>query len=190
MSRQCNLSNVTQKYLETFYEILDKMIKGMTDVELTDSISYNFIVQMIPHHRAAIKMSKNLLQYTTNIPLQNIALQIIEEQTKSIDDMNGILLQCSCVKNTGQELCQYQRRINRIKQNMFSRMGNAGAVNSVNVNFMREMIPHHEGAIAMSEDTLQYEICPELVSVLDAIIASQKRGVEQMQELLQCIQEC
>lgn len=53
------------------------MIQGMTEAELTGSISDNFIVQMIPHHRAAIEMSGNILKYTTSIPLQEIALGII-----------------------------------------------------------------------------------------------------------------
>ena len=82
MSCPRQFSEVTKRYLCCFYEILDEMIDGMTKAELTDSISHNFIVQMIPHHRAAIEMSHNILNYTTNIPLQDIALQIISEQTK------------------------------------------------------------------------------------------------------------
>lgn len=38
----------------------------MTGVCLTDSISGNFIMQMIPHHTAAIEMSANILKYTTD----------------------------------------------------------------------------------------------------------------------------
>lgn len=53
------------------------MIQGMTSPELSCSISHNFIVQMIPHHRAAIEMSHNLLCYTTDIALQNIAVNTI-----------------------------------------------------------------------------------------------------------------
>lgn len=59
-------------------------IQEMTDAELGDSISNNFIIQMISHHRAAIKMSQNLLPYTTCVPLQEIASNIIESQNKSI----------------------------------------------------------------------------------------------------------
>lgn len=184
MNQRERLSHVTQRYLDAYYSILNEMICGMTQAELSDSISYNFIVQMVPHHRAAIEMSENLLQYTTNIPLQDIALQIIEEQTKSIENMQQIKKCCNRRNSTRRELCQYQAEMNRILQNMFSRMRNARVVNSINVNFMNEMIPHHEGAISMSETTLQYEICPELVPILEAIITSQRRGVKQMKGLL------
>ena len=87
---QCNrFSIVTKNYLSRFYDILECMKEGMTNAQLNDSISHNFIVQMIPHHEAAIQMSQNLLQYTTFIPLQNIALGIISEQTQSIENMRS-----------------------------------------------------------------------------------------------------
>ena len=183
-------SNVTKCYLSRFYEILDEMIRGMRDAPLTDSISHNFIVQMIPHHRAAIEMSQNLLQYTTFVPLQNIASRIISEQTKSIEDMEAVLESCSAQENTGQECCLYRRRLDQITQTMFADMENACTTNNINANFMREMIPHHLGAIRMSEHALRFPICPELVPILRAIITSQRRGVREMRQLLGCGAGC
>lgn len=187
MNRQCRLSIVAKAYLETYHCILDEMICGMTEAELNDSISYNFIVQMIPHHQAAIEMSENILKYTTNISLQDIALQIIEEQTKSIENMRAIQCNCETICNSQRDLCLYQRRTDQILKKMFSRMGNASATNQIDADFIREMIPHHEGAIAMSQNALQYDICSGLVPILGAIITSQKRGVMRMQQLLRCL---
>ena len=87
MDRTCQdlrLSDVTKRYLIRFYDILDEMVDNMTCAELNDSVSHNFIVQMISHHQAAIQMSENILQYTTNLPLQTIAQNIIATQTQSI----------------------------------------------------------------------------------------------------------
>jgi len=188
MNPSNSFSNVTNLYLNTYQSILDEMIQGMTEAKLSDSISHNFIVQMIPHHRAAIQMSKNILNYTTNIPLQNIALQIITEQTKSIENMLQIQSHCKSFTNSSQDLYLYQRRINQIMHMMFFEMENARSTNQINADFIREMIPHHEGAVKMSEDTLQYKICPELKPILEAIISSQERGIAQMQYLLQCME--
>lgn len=181
-------SNVTITYLNTYQSILDEMIQSMTQVDLNNSISYNFIIQMIPHHRAAIQMSKNLLNYTTNIPLQNIALQIISEQTKSIKNMLQIQTQCQHFTNTQQDLYLFQRRMNQVMHMMFFEMENARSTNQINADFIREMIPHHEGAVKMSENTLQYKICPELKPILETIITSQEKEITQMQYLLQCIE--
>lgn len=180
------LSNVTKAYLCRFYDILDIMIKDMTYAELTNSISHNYIVQMIPHHMAAIEMSHNILQYTTFVPLQNVALNIIEEQTKSIENMKQVLDQCCVLQNNPQDLCLYQRNFTQITDTMFTKMKNACTTNNINQNFMREMIPHHQGAIHMSKNLLLFNICPELILIVKTIIKSQSQGVIQMQNLLRC----
>ncbi len=77
MRTQCMLSNVSKNYISEYYCILEKMIGGMTEAELCGSISENFIAQMIPHHKAAVEMSENILKYTTLVPLQCIAENIV-----------------------------------------------------------------------------------------------------------------
>lgn len=183
----CGFHERTQTYLSCFYEILGEMIRGMCSAELTDSVSQNFIVQMIPHHRAAIEMSRNVLNYTTLAPLQQIASRIITEQTRSIQDMEAALCACSTMENT--QLCreEYLRRFQEITRTMFTRMGTACATNQISANFMREMIPHHRGAIQMSESALRCPVCPELKPILQAIITSQKAGVREMECLLRRI---
>lgn len=178
----CN--NATKNYLTDFHAILDEMIREMTSAKLTDSISYNFIVQMIPHHRAAIEMSRNILKYTKNKPLERIASNIVTEQTKSIENMRKIQDVCKGCKNSEQDLRHYRYSMNEIMQNMFSKMNNARTTCRLDCDFMREMIPHHMGAVEMSETTLQYSICPELKPILHTIILSQRRGIMQMQRLL------
>lgn len=184
MDTQYILSNVAKDYITVFYCILDEMIHGMTDAELTDSISHNFIVQMIPHHRAAIQMSENILKYTTSVPLQNIAEQIISEQTKSIANMEQAKAICSELTNTEQDICLYQSRFKQITHTMFTDMQNAPATNHINCDFMWQMIPHHRGAVEMSKNVLRFKICPCLKPILYAIIESQERGIAQMQNLL------
>ncbi len=177
-------NRTTKTYLATFYCILEEMVHGMRCVPLTDSISHNFIVQMIPHHRAAIQMSQNLLKYTTCKPLAEIASGIITEQTKSIENMLSVESCCNSCTNTKQALWMYQDKMDRIMQTMFSQMRHARATDQIDCDFMWEMIPHHEGAVKMSETTLCTAICPELKPILEAIITSQKKGIAQMQELL------
>ena len=179
---QC-LSNNTKNYLRDFRFILDDMIEGMTDAQLTDSISQNFIVQMIPHHDAAIRMSENLLKYTTDIELQNIALNIVREQTESIENMERILRRCSRDKSSRQCSYRYNRKAEEIMRTMFARMRNAESTNSIDCNFIREMIPHHMGAVCMCENALRYEVCGGLRPILRSIISSQKRGIAQLRRL-------
>lgn len=184
---QICFDSATKDYLCRFHEILEEMIEKMTAVEPTCSISCDFILQMIPHHEAAIEMSRNLLQYPVCPPLEEIAQGIIAEQTESIRQMQEALPVCSEKQNCFCHTCLYTRRFQTIANTMFARMKNACKDNCIDANFMREMIPHHMGAIQMSENALQFCICPELVPILRAIITSQKRGVAQMERLLRCM---
>ena len=156
----------------------------MTGAELTNSISHNFIVQMIPHHEAAVAMSKNILTYTRNEELKTIAENIISEQTRNIEDMRAILEESEKVINCSYDLQGYQNQLNSIFQTMFHRMRNACTSNRIDANFIREMIPHHMGAVNMSEATLRYCIYSGLRPILRGIISSQQRGIAQMRSLL------
>ncbi len=170
----------TMPYLAEYSRILNTMINDMNSADLTDSISHNFIVQMIPHHKAAIEMSGNILKYTDNTELIEIANNIITEQTESINNMQNILESCSCRKNTTCEVRTYQRNVSHITKLMFSAMSNAFSDSCVNCNFIREMIPHHEGAVRMSGNALRSAICPELRPILENIITSQRQGIRRM----------
>ena len=137
---------------------------------------------MIPNHRAAIAMSCNLIEYPADPALCAIASRIIIEHTRSIANMQRIVRMRRLV-NPYEDVCTYQRRMDAIMQTMFTEMGTACADNRINCNFMREMIPHHQGAIAMAKTTLRYVICPPLKPILRAILTSQEQGVRQMQQL-------
>lgn len=190
MDRSCRLSYLTIAYLDHYYDILNTMICDMTSVPLTNSISDNFIKQMIPHHLAAIKMSKNILQYTTNLQLQSIATNIISEQTKSISNMQAIQCKCRTLTNPDYDLFLYMNNYNEIAKTMFMEMGSATITNDINANFMREMIPHHKGAVRMSNNALMFNICPELKPILYTIITSQCKGIKQLQQLLRQLENC
>lgn len=184
MRTECKLSKVTTRYLETYQLIFDKMVQGMEQAGLTDSISHNFIVQMIPHHQAAIEMSENILQYTTDLRLERIAENIIMEQTKGIAEMESILECCSECKNEAAVTEMHQEQMNQIVNRMFYAMEHAKTCNNVNCNFMWEMIPHHRGAVEMSVNTLRYDICQPLAPILQNIITSQRKGIMEMEQLL------
>lgn len=189
MNCKCQLSMNTKCYMQQYECILKEMIEKMTSVTFTESISGSFITQMIPHHCGAIEMSKNLLKYTTNIPLQDIALNIVSSQEKSIKNMTDVYPKCRRWRNDQRQLISYKRENERIVSEMFHEMKSACTDNNIDANFIREMIPHHRGAVQMSENALRFCLCPELIPLLESIIKSQKEGIWQMQQLLEQI-EC
>ncbi len=177
----------TQTYLQNYHLDLNYMIQSMTTVQLTDSISHNFIVQMIPHHEMAIHMCKNLLQYTTNIALQNMAHDIIMEQRESIRKLQQCLQNCSKLQNPPTQVSHYQQHYAKVTDTMFCQMEQACQGNDIDANFCREMIPHHLGALEMCQNVLQFDICDELCPIIESILVMQMKGVKELQCILRSL---
>ena len=184
MGTICPLSEDAKTYLCCFYQSLDEMTQGMTAACLNQSISHNFIVQMIPHHRAAIQMSKNILRFTENQAVRRLAQRIVDGQTQGIEEMEAALPACCQLTNQQLDLRLYQRRMDLIYRDMYAQMGSAPENNRLAAVFMREMIPHHQGAVRMAQNTLKYDVCLELIPILERIAAQQRREIVQMRSLL------
>ena len=182
--------NYVSDYLGLYYAIVNEMAVGMTDATISDSISHNFIVQMIPHHEAAIQMSRNLLHYTKSEAMINFANNIIKTQTAGINAMRDMLLQCGTYENTADELKRYARNYDRIYRTMLTQMRSAPASGDIDADFCREMIPHHMGAIRMSQNALIFNLCPKLPPLLNSIIDERTEGVRQMQAFLKSDPSC
>ncbi len=170
-------------YLDAYYRILDEMKRQMTSAPRTASISEDFITQMIPHHRAAVEMCENVLRYIASGPVSDLARTIIRQQTQGIAEMEAILCPCGAICNRTQEVCRYRRRNACVLNTMFLAMAHVSGV-GVEQNFLREMIPHHEGAVQMSENALGFCICQPLRPILRNIISTQEQEVGEMQRLL------
>jgi len=180
-----NNANVVKarRYLNRFDGILDEMSNKMLNNKMTNNITVNFIKTMIPHHQAAIYMSENLLQYSRFEALRKIAKNIIEMQTKGIMEMRKIENTTSGFPNSMQSVNNYVYKYLEITKEMIRKMKNSPRTVNINLNFVGEMIPHHEGAIAMCENLLQYNIDPRLKSVANSIIKEQSEGVNQLKQI-------
>lgn len=184
MKNTCLLSEDSKNYLCCFYQILDEMIQSMTTVGLSQSVSHNFTAQMIPHCRAAIRMSNNVLRYAENPAIRQTAQRLMEAQTQAIDQMEAVLPACGQLTNAQMDLRLYQRRIDLICREMFARMGAAPESNRLGAVFARQLLPHCQGAVRMAENALKYDVSTELVPILRGIAAQQRARAARLRALL------
>ena len=161
-----------RKYYTRFDEIIKQMASRMLAFNTSSNITINFIECMIPHHEAAIYMSDNLLNYTKYKPLCEIANNIIRMQTSGVAQMKEIV-------KTTQTCANYPRDV----VNMISKMKNSPRLQNINLSFTYEMIPHHEGAIEMCNNLLQYPIDPRLRLVAETIIREQSHGIIELKKI-------
>lgn len=173
------------QYLHRFDEILCQMAEKMLNAKITNNITLDFITCMIPHHEAAIYMCENLLKYTSYPSLQEIAKNIITTQTRGIEQMKEIARTTPHIYNARRDVNCYMEKYLSITKEMICKMKNSPRCMNINLNFINEMIPHHEGAIEMCHNLLKYCIDSRLRNVAEAIIKEQSEGVRQLEEIRQ-----
>lgn len=179
----CIQNNYARKYLCVFFQILNNMEDKMSYAPITNSVTINFIRAMVLHHQSAIYMCQNLLRFTDNNELERIANNIITTQTKGISEMRDVAMTFSGYSNNRRDINLYETTFIRITRNMICRMRSAPRTNNINLNFVNEMIPHHEGAIRMCENLLKYEIDPRLADIANVIIEEQSNGIRLLEEI-------
>lgn len=184
MKNTCLLSQDAKTYLCCFYQTLDGMIQGMTAAVLTQSISHNFAVQMVPHCRAAAQMSNNVLRFTQDKAVRRLAQRMAEDCALCAEQLEDVLPACAQLTNARTDLRLYQRRMDLIYREMYAKMGSAPENNARAAVFLQQMIPHHQGAVRMAENALKYDVCTELVPLLRAIAVRQRQDIAQMRSLL------
>lgn len=178
----CIMSNL-ERYLRRFDEVLEQMANQMLCRTSLGDVTIDFCECMIPHHQAAIYMCKNVLQYTQNEDLRGICNQIIETQQEEICQMEEIKNSTCGFVNTLSDTNIYISQYLNITRNMICRMRNSPQCCCVNLSFINEMIPHHEGAICMCENVLQCCIDPRLREMCERIIAEQTEGVRRLKQI-------
>lgn len=180
---KCQEMLKTKQYIFRFEQILCQMSNEMLSQNITNNITIDFIECMIPHHQAAIYMCENLLEYTHYKQLQEIAKNIIRTQSEGIEQMREIKRTTSGFLNCQRDVKCYMDKYLYITKNMILRMKNSPRCMNINLNFVNEMIPHHEGAIEMCRNLLQYCIDPRLRNVAESIIKEQSEGIKQLKEI-------
>lgn len=171
------------KYLWRFNEILNEMSEKMLTPEIKNNITMDFIQCMVPHHQSAIYMCENLLNFTRYQPLIEISNNIIKTQKSGIDEMLEIARTTYGYTNPQISVQSYLEKYFSITKNMIQKMKNSWRTRNINLNFTSEMIPHHEGAIEMCENLLQYYIDPRIRYVAESIIREQTNGVKELQDI-------
>lgn len=79
------------EYLSAYKSITDVMFKNMNNSPIVENVNYDFITEMIPHHKGAVRMSINLLRFPICGSLMPIADTIIISQLKGIEQMEALL---------------------------------------------------------------------------------------------------
>ena len=178
------LSDEAKRYLCCYYQILDEMIQGVSAAKLTQSISQNTIVQLLPHHRAAVRLSRNILEVSNDGAVRRLAQRIAAQDVQIIDRLEAELPDAAQLTSPQMDLRLFQRRADLISRELYAQMRATPEGNQLDVLFLRQMIPQRQGAIRAARTALRYEVSTGLAPILRSVIDTQSREVGQMRTLL------
>ena len=132
-------------------------------------VDLRFIDNMTVHHQGAVHMAGDALKKAKHPELKEFARQIIKDQ-------NGEIRQMKKWRNAWYKGAPSAKSKNIPGMQMSAQMPPGG----YDVQFLHDMIAHHEGAIEMSKEALDKGKRPEVKQLAERIIKAQEAEIEKM----------
>jgi uncharacterized protein (DUF305 family) len=156
------------------------MMKRMM-VPPTGKPDLDFMQGMIPHHQGAIDMAKVVLQFGKDADVKAFAENVVKAQESEITfmnawlaktDKNALLVSAEAIKGNAEAMAEMMKNM------MVPYSGDA------DVDFIKGMIPHHQGAIAAAKVALQYAKDSEVLKLAQDIATAQNSEITFMNDWL------
>jgi uncharacterized protein (DUF305 family) len=138
-----------------------------------------FIDTMIPHHEGAVDMARLVDGRTENPDLKKFAAQIIADQEKEIGQMKNWREKWFAGKPRAMNM-EMPGMADSMKMDMS--MLAATKNKDFDLMFIEMMIPHHAGAVTMSQEALQKSEKTEIKTLANQIIKAQQAEIKMMDD--------
>lgn len=136
-----------------------------------------FMEQMTSHHEDAIQMAEMAKGKAKNKQVQSLAAGIITAQNKEVTDMSGWYKQWF-----GKDMPAMASMPGMMMDDGMD-MGKLSSASDFDLEFVNQMIPHHQKAVQMAKDILPKAKHAELKKMANDVITSQTMEIQEMQQL-------
>ncbi|MFM9975155.1 MAG: DUF305 domain-containing protein [Beijerinckiaceae bacterium] len=166
---------------KAFAQANAKMHRDM-NVPLSGNADADFVRSMIPHHQGAVEMAEIILNFGRKPEIAKLAGEIIAAQKREIAEMTT-WLEKNPSPAAQPEAAGIRAAFAAANATMHRDMTIDYSQDSEK-DFMRGMIPHHEGAVAMAKILQQFGRDPELLKLAANVIRSQNDEITLMKKWL------
>ena len=161
----------------------------MGSATLTDQnapFDQRFLNQMIAHHQGAVMSAQMMIADSARPELRDLAQRIITGQQREIDQMGEWRQEWYGTASSGTlPGMMGSGMMGGAMMNREQMRQMMGASADFDRMFLQMMIPHHEAAIAMAQQALTQAEHPEIKTLAQGIITTQRAEVGEMQGYLQ-----
>lgn len=141
-----------------------------------------FIDTMIAHHQGAVDMALLVNTRSSRPEMKEFAQKIADEQRKEITQMQA--MRANWFSESKPAINMDFPGMSAGMHGMDMTKLNALKANEFDAEFIRQMIPHHEGAVEMAKALKSDEKYAELKTLADKMIADQTAEIAQMNKWL------
>lgn len=138
-----------------------------------------FLDTMIAHHEAAAEMAKPATVKARSSDLKTLAFKVVADQEREIAQMKGWREQWFAAAPAALNMEMAGMNGSMEKMSMEKLMQTNGDV--FDVEFINQMIPHHEGAIVMAREAITKAEHAEIKTLAEQIIKAQEAEIKAMQ---------
>lgn len=136
----------------------------------------NWLKKMIVHHQGAIDMSRVVLDQNPTADVAKMARDTITKQGKEIEDLRK-LVEEGAPDQRSAEL--YRPAMMDMHQKMMAASGS-----DVSDTYLRKMLEHHRGAVAMSDVALANGVTGAIRSQIQKTRTSQQKEIDMVEAML------
>jgi uncharacterized protein (DUF305 family) len=140
-------------------------------------LEQRFMEQMTSHHEDAIQMADMAKEKAKNKQVQSLAAGIITAQKKEITDMKTWYRQWF-----GKDI-PTTAAMSGVMMHDGMNTGKLSSATDFDLEFVSQMIPHHQKAVQMAKDILPKAKHSEIKQLANNIISSQAIEIQEMQQL-------
>ena len=137
-----------------------------------------FLDTMIVHHGGAIDAAQLVATRAQHEELRQLAKAIIADQQREVAKMKRWRSQW--FGDSPQAVNMDLPGMRDGMEDMDLSKLDALKENDFDLEFIRQMVPHHEGAVTMANDILTRDVHPELKNLAENIVKSQSNEIETM----------
>jgi uncharacterized protein (DUF305 family) len=139
-----------------------------------------FLDTMIAHHQGAVEMAKPAAAKAQHTEVKTLATSIFTDQEKEIAQMRRWREEWFSGNPSAVNMEMAGMMDSMKGMDMKNLESSAG--NDFDLEFIGQMIPHHEGAIVMAKEALQKSQKEEIKKLANEIIKAQEAEIKQMKD--------